>query len=487
MRSVKYLLLLCLALLPSVCAAETTLLDFSSTWCGPCQTMTPVVDQLANEGFMVEKIDIVRQPELAREYGVNAIPCYVVVENGREVDRVNGVTTIERLKVKMQRRPAVKRKVKGEPTPAWRYEYATGYRRSVVRIYCQDDYRTRSIGSGVLVKWGGKIAVLTARHVVKDAKKIIVELVTKKAHYAHVLKVDAVWDCAVLELTSTPEGVEPAEVELGQAAVQSEGVRLESCGYGPDGKLAANNGLFIGYRRSTTTPSDGPDDWMLISGHARGGDSGGPVFNARGRVVGILWGTDGTNVVCVQPGRIHVTLDAAESSYRQRSLKLYGTDAVDWTDGKGNIYPSKPIQLTQCGPQGCDQTRQGSRIFQRNPTPPKDAPSYQDPSPAPEVVDEAAYGKQKPILNWREGAQGKDNELEQRQKELLQALDAERQARLAGQNQQQQPPTVIVNPPAVPAADARPADEALTPLGVILCLIGAGAAGIVLFYVAGKN
>ena len=90
----------------------------------------------------------------------------------------------------------------------------------------------------------------------------------------------------------------------------SEGNRLESCGYGPDGKLACNSGLFLGYKRSTQA-QNGPDDWMEISGHARGGDSGGPIFNQQGRVVGVLWGTDGEHVVGVQAGRVHKLLDEA--------------------------------------------------------------------------------------------------------------------------------------------------------------------------------
>ena len=77
--------------------------------------------------------------------------------------------------------------------------------------------------------------------------------------------------------------------------MQIAGETAESCGYGPDGRLACNSGLFLGYKRSAETP-DGPDDWFAISGHARGGDSGGGVFNRAGKLVGVLWGTDGQEV-----------------------------------------------------------------------------------------------------------------------------------------------------------------------------------------------
>ena len=218
-------------------------------------------------------------------------------------------------------------------------EKPVGHRAAVVRIYCQDDMRTRSIGSGTLVRWiatdtafsrapkgsAARLVVLTARHVVADAKNIVVELFNKKTHQARVLKVDAVWDCAVLELDGKPEGVTAAEVELGEAAMQHEGSRLESCGYGPDGKLAVNTGLFLGYKRSTQTPN-GPDDWFEISGHARPGDSGGGVFNERGRLVGVLWGTNGEVVVGVQAGRLHLLLDSAvPKTIEQKALVLTGT------------------------------------------------------------------------------------------------------------------------------------------------------------------
>lgn len=292
--------------------ADTTLLDFYSDSCGPCRSMAATVDGLARDGYAVERINVTEHRDLATKFNVTAIPCFVVVEQGREVDRVVGVTTAERLKVKLRRPPArievdVKKR---EPHPAWRYERAVGHRSAVVRIYCQDAAHSRSIGSGVLIRWGHRIVVLTARHVVQDAKQIIIELPTKRIHRARVLKADPVWDCAVLELIDKPVGVEPVDVEFGQTAMQQPGNRLESCGYGPDGKLACNSGLFLGYRRSTEA-KNGPDDWMELSGHARSGDSGGPIFNAQGHVVGVLWGTDGERVVGVQIGRIHKLLDEA--------------------------------------------------------------------------------------------------------------------------------------------------------------------------------
>jgi len=248
---------------------------------------------------------------------------------------------------------------KNQPTPAWRYEHPTGHRQAVVRIHCIDRQvggRTeRSIGSGVLVRVGGRLVVLTARHVVKDAKQIIVELFTKKTHRAVVLHVDATWDCAVLEMEGRPEGVEPAEIEWGEAATgYQNGERLESAGYGPDGKLAVNVGVFRGYRRSTAA-GDGHDDWMEISGHARQGDSGGPVFNARGRVVGVLWGTDGETVMCVQPGRLHVVIESAMKYYRQNSTGGEPLVPVVFPQQR-NPTPPMPgpvVQAQSSGPNGC--------------------------------------------------------------------------------------------------------------------------------------
>ena len=131
--------------------------------------------------------------------------------------------------------------------------------------------------------------------------------------------------------------------------MQHEGNRLESCGYGPDGKLAVNTGLFLGYKRSTQTPN-GPDDWFEISGHARPGDSGGGVFNERGRLVGVLWGTNGEVVVGVQAGRLHVLLDAATAA--RRSIRS-PTRRMQFIR-RANPTPPKPAVPIESLPPACD-------------------------------------------------------------------------------------------------------------------------------------
>jgi thioredoxin 1 len=374
LRKLGWLILPVLLYVGTVANAQTTLLDFYSDWCGPCQSMAPTVDQLARDGYAVRRVNIDQDPQLAEQYGVTSIPCFVVLDEGKEVDRMVGAVSVERLKVKLHRRPApIGPTEKGGPKPAWRYERPVGHRAAVVRIYCQDSAHTRSIGSGVLVRWNMRIAVLTARHVVQDAKRIVVELCNKRTYEAHVMKMDAVWDCAVLVLAGEPDGIEPADVELGEKAMQQEGSRLESCGYGPDGQLACNSGLFLGYKRSTQSPN-GPDDWMEISGHARQGDSGGPIFNTEGHVVGVLWGTDGEHVVGVQAGRVERLLDAAlPAPVRQQScgilvgLKREPTPALPGPEPY--VEPACPLVPVPAIQSSAAQPESARQIFGRKPIP----------------------------------------------------------------------------------------------------------------------
>ncbi len=367
------LVVCCAAKLAPADEADCVLLDFYADWCGPCRATAAQVDALAAEGFAVQRVNVEQERELAARFRVESLPCFVMLRGGQEVERVSGVINMERLRLMFRgaSRPAADAK-QGEPRPAWRYEGSAGHRAAIVRIYCQDGVRTRSIGSGTIVRWSGRIFVLTARHVIKDAKRILVELATKQTREARLLAADATWDCAVLEILGPLTGIDTAELEQGEAAMQTAGCRLESCGYGPDGRLACNTGLFQGYRRSSATPG-GPDDWMVVSGHARSGDSGGGVFNTRGKLVGVLWGTDGENVVCVQAGRIHRLLNSVVA-HRTTSETAAAGGTV--RDGYHGIVSATPLQdglprsvsATSCASEQC--LRRGTGEMPRQPSPP---------------------------------------------------------------------------------------------------------------------
>ncbi len=73
-------------------AENKVLLDFWATWCGPCQMIAPVLEEVAqeNEHIVVGKIDVDEQRELAVEFGITSIPTLMVVEKGQVTAKALG-------------------------------------------------------------------------------------------------------------------------------------------------------------------------------------------------------------------------------------------------------------------------------------------------------------------------------------------------------------------------------------------------------------
>lgn len=71
---------------------KKVLIDFFASWCGPCRMVSPIVDEIADErsDIKVVKINVDDEPELASRFGVMSIPTLVVLQNGRELNRLMG-------------------------------------------------------------------------------------------------------------------------------------------------------------------------------------------------------------------------------------------------------------------------------------------------------------------------------------------------------------------------------------------------------------
>ncbi|MFM7035828.1 MAG: trypsin-like peptidase domain-containing protein [Planctomycetia bacterium] len=72
---------------------EVVLLDFAASWCGPCRQMAPIIGEITAAGWVVRHVDVDREPNLVKRFGVTGVPCYVLLVQGEEVGRVNGATT----------------------------------------------------------------------------------------------------------------------------------------------------------------------------------------------------------------------------------------------------------------------------------------------------------------------------------------------------------------------------------------------------------
>lgn len=79
---------------------DRVLIDFNAEWCGPCKMLGPILEEVAKDLTKTEvvSINVDENEDLAREYNVFSIPCLVLVEKGKEVDRKVGLQSKSDLK-----------------------------------------------------------------------------------------------------------------------------------------------------------------------------------------------------------------------------------------------------------------------------------------------------------------------------------------------------------------------------------------------------
>lgn len=81
------------------------LVDFYATWCGPCQMMAKILEQVNGQlkGRMkIVKIDTERYPQIAQKHQIHALPTLVLFKAGQPIDRIEGVLPTDQLVQRLQ-------------------------------------------------------------------------------------------------------------------------------------------------------------------------------------------------------------------------------------------------------------------------------------------------------------------------------------------------------------------------------------------------
>ncbi len=81
-------------------ATKPVLVDFYATWCGPCQMMAPILEEVSSalgDRLQVVKIDTDRYPKLASQFQVQGLPTLMLFKQGQPVHRIEGVQPASQL------------------------------------------------------------------------------------------------------------------------------------------------------------------------------------------------------------------------------------------------------------------------------------------------------------------------------------------------------------------------------------------------------
>ncbi|MFA6789984.1 MAG: thioredoxin [Parcubacteria group bacterium] len=85
---------------------KVTMVDFWAPWCGPCQMMGPILDELSKEEgdrFKICKLNVDENPSSASEYGIMSIPALKIFKDGKVVKELVGLQNKDSLKDELEK------------------------------------------------------------------------------------------------------------------------------------------------------------------------------------------------------------------------------------------------------------------------------------------------------------------------------------------------------------------------------------------------
>lgn len=83
-----------------ISSKKPILVDFWASWCGPCQMIAPIVEEISNElseRIEVGKLNVDEQPEIAIKYDVMSIPTLILFKDGKVVNTIIGYHSKEEI------------------------------------------------------------------------------------------------------------------------------------------------------------------------------------------------------------------------------------------------------------------------------------------------------------------------------------------------------------------------------------------------------
>jgi Trypsin-like peptidase domain len=224
---------------------------------------------------------------------------------------------------------------------------------AVVRIYVAEG-KSQSIGSGTLIDVRDKYGLVISNwHVIRDAKgEISVVFPDGFRSAARVVSFDQDWDLAALSIWR-PQA-QPVSVAI---QPPQPGEPLTIAGYGSEGVYRVATGKCTQYLAPSTKH---PYELVELSAAARQGDSGGPIFNQRGELAGVLFGSvEGTTAgsyggrvwkfvePLLQANQLHATPPAATLATASTTApSLLSDDAAKPQMKPDSVAENKPVVIT---------------------------------------------------------------------------------------------------------------------------------------------